>query len=163
MAWYETSAIRGRRPRDSSAVKWGCKRWASVRAKIEANCAFALGTTVVGVLFPSILLIFSAALTGSILAYMQFIYSSWDTFGLVFSVPTEHNRGPRTSHIQTWAYPPPHPHQNYYCLRKFWSYSDHMAQRFQFVCRFMKILNCPLLTLYKLPQQLLYLSLTFWS
>jgi len=36
----------------------------------------SLRYTVAGVLFPSILLIFSVALTGSILAYMQFIYSS---------------------------------------------------------------------------------------
>ncbi len=61
-------------------------------------------------------------------------------------MPTEHKRGPRTSHIQIWAYSSPHSHQNYYyhyrcrCLRKIWSYSDHMTQRFQFVCRFIKIL-----------------------
>ncbi len=36
------------------------------------------------------------------------------TFGLVFSVSTEHKRGPCTSHIQIWPYPPPQPHQNYY-------------------------------------------------
>jgi len=40
--------------------------------------------------------------------------SDENTFGLVFSVPTEHKRGPRTFHIQIWAYPSPHPHQNYY-------------------------------------------------
>ncbi len=69
-------------------------------------------------------------------------YCPIGTFGLVFSVSTEHKRGPRTSHIQIWAYSPPHPHQNYYyrcrCRCALWSYSDHVAQRFQFVCRFIK-------------------------
>ncbi len=56
----------------------------------------------------------------------------------------KHKRESRIFHIQIWVYSSSHFHQNYYyrcrCLRKFWSYSDHMTQRFQFVCRFIKIL-----------------------
>ncbi len=103
-------------------------------------------------------------------AKLRHRYITVTTFGLVFSVSTEHKREPRTSHIQIWAYSPSHPHQNYYyrcrCLRKFWSYSDHMTQRFQFVCRFIKIFHSLLssdTTVYRLPSQLLYLSSTLWS
>ncbi len=39
-----------------------------------------------------------------LVALIFLVWLPANTFELVFSVPTEHKRGPRTSHIQIWAY-----------------------------------------------------------
>ena len=79
---------------------------------------------------------------------------------------TEHKRGPRTSHIQIWAYPSPHPHQNYYhavaAFVNFEAIQITWLRDFS-ICRFIKIVYSPFssdTTVYRLPSQLLYLSVS---
>jgi len=155
---FEASCNSGNRAELNSIVAYQKQAIKCCRSMLKCSSCMAKRENLV-------LLVF---VTEKIVAACGRIVVLYRTFGLVFSVPAEHKRGPRTFHIRIWAYPSPHSHQNYYYRyrsRKFWSYSDHMTQRFQFVCRFIKILYPFFFWHYisRLSSQLLYLSSTFWS